>query len=127
MIASADGPRRAIVTGETGHCRDGEDFKAALSGCSVSRYSGVGRASFGEAAMEAVKGFVGALFGSAIGIVFMLCTTLGWAYWMWMAIKLGSFMMFFFGLLGPLAIVAGILGLWSFLFGIPLWLLHMVR
>ena len=53
----------------------------------------------------------------------MLCGTLGWAYWMWMAIKLGSFAMFFFGILGPFAIIAGTLGLWSFLFGIPHWLL----
>jgi hypothetical protein len=52
-----------------------------------------------------------------------LVGTLGWAYWMWMAIKLGSFGMFFFGILGPFAMVAGVLGLWSFFFGIPNWLL----
>jgi hypothetical protein len=77
--------------------------------------------------MDAIKGILGGLFGSAWVIVFMLCSTLGWAYWMWMAIHLGSFMMFFFGILGPFALVAGLLGLWSFFFGIPLWLLHMVR
>jgi hypothetical protein len=76
--------------------------------------------------MEAIKGIFGALFGSVVGIVFMLCGTLGWAYWMWMAIKLGSFMMFFFGIFGPFALLAGLLGLWSFLFGIPHWLLNMV-
>ena len=77
--------------------------------------------------MGTIKDILGSLFGSAIGIGFMLCGTLGWAYWMWMAINLGSFMMFFFGILGPFALIAGVLGLWSFFFGIPLWLLHMVR
>lgn len=77
--------------------------------------------------MQTIKAFIGGLFGSAIGIGFFLCATLGWAYWMWMAIMLGSFMMFFFGILGPLAIFAGILGLWSFVFGIPLWLIKLVQ
>ena len=54
---------------------------------------------------------LGALFGSTIGIGFLLCGTLGWAYWMWMAIQFGSFMMFFFGILGPLGAIAGVLGL----------------
>ncbi|WFU62693.1 hypothetical protein [Bradyrhizobium brasilense] len=76
--------------------------------------------------MEAIKGAIAGLFGSAIGIGGLLCGTLGWAYWMWMAIKLGSFMMFFFGILGPFALIAGLMGLWSFIFGAPLWLLHMV-
>jgi hypothetical protein len=73
--------------------------------------------------METVKVFFAQLLGSAIGIVGLLVGTLGWAYWMWMAIKLGSFGMFFFGILGPFAMVAGILGLWSFFFGLPHWLL----
>jgi hypothetical protein len=68
-----------------------------------------------------------ALMGVGGMIVFFLTATLGWAYWMWMAIMLGSFGMFFFGILGPFALIAGFLGLWSFLFGIPLWLLHMVK
>ena len=76
---------------------------------------------------EMTKGMIAGLFGSAIGVVFLLCGTLGWAYWMWMAIKLGSFAMFFVGILGPFAVIAGVLGLWSFFFGIPLWLLHLVR
>jgi hypothetical protein len=77
--------------------------------------------------MEAFKGMLATLFGSAFGLIFMLVGTLGWAYWMWMAITLGSFMMFFFGILGPFAVVAGVLGLWSFFFGIPMWLIYMVR
>jgi hypothetical protein len=77
--------------------------------------------------MEAIKGMLATLFGSAFAIGFMLVGTLGWAYWMWMSIMLGSFMMFFFGILGPFALVAGVLGLWSFFFGIPFWLLRMVQ
>jgi len=50
---------------------------------------------------------------------------LGWAYWMWISVQLGSFLMFVIGLLGPLAIPASFLGLWSFLFGAPHWLLKM--
>ena len=34
-------------------------------------------------------------------IILIIAGPLGWAYWMWMALHLGSFMMFFFGLLGP--------------------------
>jgi hypothetical protein len=73
--------------------------------------------------MEMIKNFFGYLFGSVAGLGMMLVGTLGWAYWMWMAIKLGSFGMFFFGILGPFAMIAGVLGLWSFFFGIPHWLL----
>jgi hypothetical protein len=51
----------------------------------------------------------------------------GWVFWIWMAIHFGSFGMFLFGFLGPLAIVASMLGLWSLLFGAPAWLLHLVR
>lgn len=77
--------------------------------------------------MQAIKDIVAGLLGSVVGIVFLLGGTLGWAYWMWMAIKLGSFMMFFVGILGPFAVIAGFMGLWSFIFGIPLWLLHLVH
>ncbi len=73
--------------------------------------------------METIKAIFASLFGSAVGIVTLLAGTLGWAYWMWMAIKLGSFGMFFFGILGPFAAIAGLLGLWSFFFGLPHWLL----
>ena len=76
--------------------------------------------------MDLIKGMFAGLFSSIFGIGFLLIGTLGWAYWMWMAINLGSFMMFFFGILGPFALVAGVLGLWSFFFGIPTWLIYLV-
>ena len=56
-----------------------------------------------------MKEILRALFGSGIRIaltlVFMFFGTLGWAYWMWVAIKANSFGMFFFGLLVPFAAV----------------------
>ncbi|MGY3584813.1 cell division protein FtsX [Bradyrhizobium sp. USDA 4341] len=73
--------------------------------------------------MGAIKGLLASLTSSAFGIIFLAAGTLGWAYWMWMSIILGKFGMFFFGILGPFALVAGFLGLWSFFFGIPHWLL----
>ena len=76
--------------------------------------------------MDSIKNMLVGLLISPFGIGFLLVGTLGWAYWMWMAIQGGSFMMFFFGILGPFALVAGVLGLWSFFFGIPDWLLHLV-
>jgi hypothetical protein len=51
---------------------------------------------------------------------------LGWVYWLWLAVKVGSFAMFAFGVFFPFAIIAAILGLWSLLVGMPPWLLHMV-
>jgi hypothetical protein len=50
----------------------------------------------------------------------------GWAYWMWMAIQMQSFAMFFFGILGPLGVVAALIGFWSLLFGAPVWLVQSV-
>lgn len=66
------------------------------------------------------------MIGTATFSVLMIGMFPGWAYWMWMAIQLGSFGMFFFGLAGPLGVFAGILGLWSLIFGMPMWLLKLV-
>lgn len=62
--------------------------------------------------------FIGALAVFAVYGLY-LGGFIGWAYWIWMAFHLGSFGMFVFGILGPLAIVASGIGLWSFVFGIP--------
>lgn len=50
----------------------------------------------------------------------------GWLFWIWMSIQLGSFMMFLFAFLGPFGLIAAFLGLWSLIFGAPVWLLHLV-
>ena len=63
-----------------------------------------------------------------VGTFYVACSVLilGWVYWLWFAVKVGSFAMFAFGIFFPLVIVAAILGLWSLLVGMPPWLLHMV-
>jgi hypothetical protein len=59
-------------------------------------------------------GMIGVYIGSFVG----------WAYWMWIAIQVGSFWMFVVGLIPPGWLVASFLGLWSLLFGVPMWLVH---
>lgn len=64
--------------------------------------------------------------GMVLGVgtlVLMAAEFVGWAYWMWMAIQLGHFWMFVIGLLGPLALIAGLLGAWSLVFAAPAWVL----
>ncbi len=76
-----------------------------------------------------MKDFLAKIIGIVGGTTFyiiMIGIVPGWAWWMWMAIQLGSFGMFLFGILGPFAFVAGLLGLWSLLFGAPYWLLNLV-
>jgi hypothetical protein len=68
-----------------------------------------------------------AILGSAFAglyVILGLGLFVGWAYWMWMAIQLGSFLMFVFGLLGPVGLLASFFGLWSIIFGVPIWLLR---
>jgi len=80
-----------------------------------------------------MRNLIGKIIGTTVGAIgifgfyaLSIGTLVGWAWWLWMAIHLGSFGMFLFALLGPLAFVAGVLGLWSMLFGIPLWLVKLV-
>jgi len=76
-----------------------------------------------------VHNFFGSLIATVGATTFYVITIgmlPGWAWWMWMAIHFGSFGMFLFGLLGPFAYVAGLLGLWSLILGVPGWLLHLV-
>jgi hypothetical protein len=68
-----------------------------------------------------------ATVGTVGGFIIYFGGFVGWAYWMWIAIQVGSFWMFVFGIFGPFALIAGLLGLWSLLFGIPVWLMHMVK
>ena len=68
--------------------------------------------------LSALIGFVGV----PVFVVSALVLVSGWAYWMWMAIQIGSFAMFLFGLLGPLGIIAALFGIWSLVFGLPLWM-----
>jgi hypothetical protein len=80
--------------------------------------------------LEVGVGKVFRWIGGSLGVFGFLAlyagAFIGWAYWMWMSVHLGSFFMFVFGLFGPLIVPATILGAWSLVFGPPLWLLHLV-
>jgi len=50
---------------------------------------------------------------------------LGALYWLWIAIQLGSFMMFVFGILGPAVAVTAPFGLYMLFFGVPHWVINL--
>jgi len=70
---------------------------------------------------------IAGLLGGFGAIALYVGVGLGWLYWIYIGVKLGSFGMVIFAILGPVGFVCGFFGLWSFLFGIPLWLLHTVQ
>ena len=45
-------------------------------------------------------------------------------YWLWLSVKLGSLGMFVVGLIPVCWIVTGPVGIWSFLFEVPPWVLN---
>ncbi|MFA0054697.1 maltose ABC transporter permease [Vibrio echinoideorum] len=70
--------------------------------------------------------------GNIIGTIFSwlimgcyILLPLGWVYWLWVAIKIGGFAMFAVALFPLTAPIASILGGWSFLFGLPQWVVSM--
>ncbi|MFA0435938.1 maltose ABC transporter permease [Vibrio breoganii] len=63
---------------------------------------------------------IGTIFSWLIMGVYILLP-LGWVYWLWIAIKIGGFAMFAVALFPLTAPIASILGGWSFLFGLPQW------
>ncbi len=75
--------------------------------------------------MEAIKNLIENVFGAsavAAGIFLMFCWSVGTLYWVWMAIKIGSFWMFVIGIAGPLIVFTGPIGAYSLFFGIPDWI-----
>ncbi len=64
-------------------------------------------------------------------VILMIVPALLWAigiiYWQWMAVQIGSFLMFFIGLFPPFLLLTGPIGGWSFLFGPPDWLINFFR
>jgi|SoiMethySBSTD1v2_1073268.scaffolds.fasta_scaffold06486_12 hypothetical protein len=68
-------------------------------------------------------------FAATVGVplaefVFLLMP-LGALYWLWIAIQLGSFMMFVFGILGPAVAVTAPFGLYMLFFGVPHWVINL--
>ena len=45
-------------------------------------------------------------------------------YWLWLALKLGSFSMFVVGLIPISWIVTGPVSIWAVLFDVPMWVLN---
>lgn len=62
------------------------------------------------------------LCGPVIATSLLVLIPVGWVEWLWMATRLGSFTMFFFGILIPLVVLVAPIGLWSLVFGVPEWL-----
>ena len=73
--------------------------------------------------MKFLENMLAGSFSFAI-IGFYLAMFVGSIYWLWMAIQLGSFLMFFLAFIPPLFLVSGPVGAWSFLFGVPDWVLN---
>ena len=62
--------------------------------------------------------------GTAAFLIFTLLPV-GWLYWVWTAIQLGSFGMFVMGVIPPLAIVTAPIGLYALVFGVPSWVVSL--
>lgn len=78
--------------------------------------------------MEPLKGFFGSALGSGFGLLALgavVLANVGGIYWLWLAIKLGSFGMFILGVIPPAWIITAPVGAWSLLFGPPYWVLRM--
>lgn len=61
---------------------------------------------------------------SVLGWLIGILLPVGWLYWLWLAIKIGGFAMFALALFPLSAPIAAILGGWSFLFGLPDWVVR---
>lgn len=59
-------------------------------------------------------------FPMALNLVFFVYG-IGALYWLWMSIKLNSFLMFVLGVLPPVIIFTGAIGAYSLIFGLPHW------
>jgi hypothetical protein len=71
--------------------------------------------------MEDIKGCFLSLLGMAMSLLF----SIGGIYWLWMAIQLGSFWMFFWGVFPFTMVITVPVGSYSFIFGMPEWVAKM--
>lgn len=73
-----------------------------------------------------MKEFFSSIFGGFASIVMIAIwglIAIGGIYWLWMAIQIGSFLMFVIGLFPPTGLfIATPIGAWSILFGVPDWI-----
>jgi len=61
-------------------------------------------------------------FGVAGAFALMALFTVGEVYWLWMAVNVKSFIMFFLGFAGPFFLITAPVGAYSLLFGMPYWI-----
>lgn len=66
---------------------------------------------------------LGSGLGGALVMGLGMLLVLGDLYWLYTSIQVGSFVMFALGLLGPLALITGLIGGVSLIFGWPEWLM----
>jgi hypothetical protein len=57
------------------------------------------------------------------GIAVMSLLFIGDLYWLWVAIHMGSFIMFVAGLMGPVAAITAPIGAYMLFFGVPQWII----
>lgn len=68
------------------------------------------------------------LFTETFGIIFIAVFSLysiGNLYWLWMSFKVGSFLMFVLGVFPPTMILCGVIGGYSLIFGLPVWVINL--
>jgi hypothetical protein len=74
-----------------------------------------------------MKKFIDLIFGGFASITVLAIwglVTVGGIYWFWMAIQIGSFLMFVIGFFPPTGLLfATPIGVWSLLFGVPDWVI----
>lgn len=71
-----------------------------------------------------VAGVVQSVSGMLL-VCLYFAVPVGWLYWVWLSIQLGSFMMFFLGMAGPFGLLVAPIGLYALLFGVPIWVLRL--
>lgn len=77
--------------------------------------------------LESIKGFFESMFAGAAGLVMIaafISFSVGTLYWLWMAIQIGSFVMFLVILFPPAMIITGPIGIYSLIFGTPQWVFN---
>jgi hypothetical protein len=77
---------------------------------------------------SSVRNFIAFTCTGTLGLLMIpmfLAFPVGAIYWLWIAIQLGSFTMFFLGVAGPFAILTAPIGLWSLMFGTPMWVINL--
>ena len=77
----------------------------------------------GNSMVQSLKTLASGIGGGLIMLA-MLAISVGGLYWLWVAIQIGSFLMFLVGVFPLFFIVTGPVGAWGLLFGMPNWVFN---